>query len=150
MATGGVVPAFYANVGKHELSPRSKGIRQGGMLMLSTLLIVPLLAIITEGVFDFGQMLVPLAAVFCFVGGLLRILYALIIQDAYPPMDVASGATYSAPAQFNRSVSNPALPPAPVNSMPWRPRPNTSELAQPPSVTENTTRLLDKDDPNKR
>lgn len=144
------MPTLYANVGKHELSPRSKGIRRGGMLMLLTLLVVPLLAIITEGFLDAGQILIPLAAVFCFVGGLLRILYALIIEDANPPLDYAPAATYSPPPQFNRPAQNPALPPASVNTVPWRARPNTADMSQPPSVTENTTRLLDKEDPNTR
>jgi len=38
------------------------------------------------------------------------------------------------------------LPPPPAQSaLGWR-RPNTAELVNPPSVTENTTRLLDKED----
>jgi hypothetical protein len=52
-----------------------------------------------------------------------------------------------APPQFAPQGQAPALPP-PAARMPassWR-RPNTAELANPPSVTENTTRLLEKED----
>jgi hypothetical protein len=41
-------------------------------------------------------------------------------------------------------------PPAANSSMGWRQRPNTAELYQPPSINENTTRLLDKDEPKNR
>jgi hypothetical protein len=32
----------------------------------------------------------------------------------------------------------------------WNPRPNTAEIFTPPSVTENTTRLLQKEEPEDR
>jgi len=50
------------------------------------------------------------------------------------------------PRQFNHHVQPPGLPPQSVQSPAWRSRPITAELATPPSVTENTTRLLDRDE----
>jgi len=151
MASGGIVPIRPMQAGPKALSPRSKGVRQGAMLMLSTALIVPLLAIITVNLTGNPEFIVPLAAVVCFVGGLLRILYALIMEDANPPMDLnqASGYAQGYTPQLEGSV-RPSLPPASASPVGWRARPNTAEIYQPPSITENTTRLLDKEDPGNR
>ena len=46
LASGGALPTGY-QPGYQQMSPRSKGIRQGALLMLSTLLIVPLVAIVS-------------------------------------------------------------------------------------------------------
>ncbi len=123
------------------------------MLMLSTLFVVPVLGILIVALLDGPAEFVGLAAIFCFVGGLLRMLYALMMEDPYPQLESNQVAPYAPPPvpQFDRSMRNAALPPAPVNAAPsWRPQPNTAELAHRPSVTENTTRLLDKDDPHNR
>jgi hypothetical protein len=154
LASGGTAPAqFVRPVGYKQLSPRSRGVRQGAVLMLSTFLIVPVMAILTATLFQgVGHIMVPLAAVICFVGGILRMLYALLMEDAYPQGITDTGAYYPAAGvhQVDRPPHQQALP-SPANPAPsWRPRPNTAEIYQPPSVTENTTRLLDKDDPKKR
>jgi hypothetical protein len=152
LALGGQVPTRYAHPGGRQLSPRSKGIRQGAMLMLSTLLIVPIVSIISVFMIGNPEIIVPITAITLFVGGLLRILYALLMEEAVPPIDHDQMAGYSAPAtpQFESATRN-ALPPASANvASNWRPRPHTAEIYQPPSITENTTRLLDKDDPKNR
>jgi hypothetical protein len=117
-------------------------------MMLSTILIVPVIAIISTFILGHPEILVSLTAMGLFLGGLFRILYALIMEDANPQMnfDQVAGHAPSPLAQFNQPAHNAALPPAAANpGMSWRPRPNTAEIYQPPSVTENTTRLLDKD-----
>ena len=151
MASGGIVPNRPMPVGPKGLSPRSKGVRQGAMLMLSTALIVPVLAIITVNIVGNPEVIVPLAAITCFVGGLLRILYALIMEDANPPIELgqATGYAQGYTPQLDGSVRS-ALPPASASPVGWRARPNTAEIYQPPSITENTTRLLDKEDPGNR
>ena len=152
LASGGAVPTRYVQPGSRKLSPRSKGVRQGAMMMLSTLLIVPLTAIISVFILGHPEILVPIVAISLFIGGLLRILYALMMEDAVPQLE-SDEAGYAPPvaSQFERFVRNPALPPAAANATPsWRPRPNTAEIYQPPSVTENTTRLLDKYEPKNR
>ena len=153
LASGGQVPMRYVQPGSTKLSPRSKGIRQGAMLMLSTLLLVPLVAIITVNFLEPLEFLIAVTAIFCFVGGLLRILYALLMEEAYPSTDVNHTAGYAPTGipQVDTSARNVALPPASANpASGWRPRPNTAEIYQPPSITENTTRLLDKEDPKSR
>lgn len=152
LASGGQVPMRYSQPGNAKLSPRSIGVRQGALLMLSTMLLVPLVAIITVNFLDPLMFLIPVTAIFCFVGGLLRMLYALMMEDAYPQADLshATGFATGIP-QLDTSARNPGLPPAPANpAAGWRPRTNTAEIYQPPSITENTTRLLDKDDPNRK
>ncbi len=150
LASGGLAPR-YVPAGNQPLSPRSKGVRQGAMLMLSTLFVVPMLAILIVGILHGPGEIVGLAAVFCFIGGLLRMLFALIMEDAYASPEINQPANYSAPGQFEPVARRPGLPAASVNTAPsWRPQPNTAELVHPPSVTENTTRLLDKDEPSTR
>jgi hypothetical protein len=153
LASRGAVPTRYLQPPTQKLSPRSKGVRQGAMLMLSTLLIVPIIAIISVFILGSPEVIVPIVALTLFVGGLLRILYALLMEDAVPQTDFEQLAGYAPPAasQFERPGHNAALPPAAANQTPsWRPRPNTAEIYQPPpSVTENTTRLLDREDPKK-
>jgi hypothetical protein len=153
LAAGGQVPIRHIQPGSTKLSPRSKGIRQGAMMMLSTLLLVPLVAIITVNFLEPLEFLIGVTAIVCFVGGLLRMLYALLMEEAYPVIEVDQGAGYAATGipQVATSARNVALPPASANpATGWRPRPNTAEIYQPPSITENTTRLLNKEDPERR
>jgi hypothetical protein len=153
LASGGQIPTRYVQPGSGKLSPRSKGIRQGAMLMLSTLLLVPLVAIITVNFLEPLEFLIPITAIFCFVGGLLRILYAVLMEEDVPSPDVNHVAGYAPTGNppLGASARNVALPPASANPAPsWRPRPNTAEIYQPPSITENTTRLLDKEDPRNK
>ena len=148
LATGGAVPTRYVQPGYKQLSPRSKGVRQGAMLMLSTILVVPLISVISVFILGHPEIIVPIAAMICFIGGLLRILYALLMEEAVPPPGLEPQVGYSpGTPQFARPPHNAALPPASISAAPaWRPRPNTAEIYQPPSVTENTTRLLNKDE----
>ncbi len=155
LASGGAVPTRYLQPSNQKPSPRTKGVRQGAMLMLSTLLVVPIVAILSVNLlYEVSHIIISLTALFCFVGGLLRMLYALLMEDAVPQVDFEQMGGYAPPAtpQFERPAHNAALPPAAASQTPiWRPRANTAEIYQPPpSITENTTRLLDKEDPKKR
>jgi hypothetical protein len=144
LARGGTLSTRESDTQGLRMSPRQKGVRQGAMLMLSALLIVPVLvfAII---ILDWDKLipLVPLSAVVCVVGGLLRIAYAMMFEHT---STAAPASDFSTPAQLNAPARNQALPPAqgtPVTG--WRHRPETAEIIQPPSVTEHTTKLLDKE-----
>jgi hypothetical protein len=154
VASGGTIPTRYVPSANQPLSRRNRGVRQGAMLMLSTLLVVPIVAIVSVNFLDpIAPIVIPMAALFCFVGGLLRILYALLMEDPVPRYDTDFGGEYAPAArpQLDNPPRNAALPPASAGAATgWRPRPNTAEIYQPPSVTENTTRLLDKEDPKTR
>lgn len=151
---GGMMPAYREESETVKISARRRGVKQGGLLFLSGAVIVPILAMFasfTNGS-TFLEILAALAAIICFIGGPLRMLYAAVFEEGAPPRPRLYGppAQMHAPQQFARNAQTPALPPPPARAQgAWR-RPNTAELANPPSVTENTTRLLDKEDRTER
>ena len=151
LGTGGMLPAFPGPI-SNEPSPRRKGVKQGALLLLLGIILVPLLGVLSS--FNAGNLfdiLTPMAAIFFFLGGLLRMLYAGLFEEGAPryrPMPTYAPPVM--PAQFQATPRAGALPPAAVPPPTWRTRPNTAEIFQPPSITENTTRLLDKDDPTKQ
>lgn len=135
------------------LSPRQRGVRQGAMIMLSTFLLVPLLAIFGVAMLGLPGEFVALAAVGCPVGGLLRILYALMLESNVRPLPEAAQPAYVPPPSIPNYLGTPhsgtSLPPPQGTPVPAQARPqryNTGELVEPPraSVTDHTTRLLDK------
>jgi hypothetical protein len=148
---GGMVPAYRSPDEPAPISPKRRGVKQGGLLFLSGALIVPILGMFASYVHGtvFPEILAGLAAIICFIGGPLRMLYAALFEEGAPKPVGGYGlpASMHAQPQFVPRHQPPALQPPPARQQPsWRPRPITSELPAPPSVTENTTRLLDKDD----
>lgn len=152
LRSGGVVATFRP-AGPRKLSPRQRGIRQGAMMMLCTMLIVPLVAIIGVAMMNLPGEIAGIAAVTCFVGGLLRIIYAIMLEDSEAPASDSDQLAPYAPPQGAPLYMNPSAPRAAAlpphqqgfGAADYRPprRPETGEVAQrPPSVTENTTRLL--------
>lgn len=146
----GMLPTFAMEEKPREMSPRRKGVRQGGILLLSGALIVPILGVFNSfaDYSTFLTILTAVAAIICFVGGPLRMIFAALFEEGAPSRTPVSLGPYAPPPLPSRSIpaqnigALPSANPQPV----WRSRPNTAELAQPPSVTENTTRLLDKEE----
>ena len=149
VSSGGQLPMRYLQSANRALSPRSKGVRQGALLMLSTLLVVPIVSIVTVNLNIFPELVIPLVAVFCFIGGLLRMLYALMMEDANSPTDTPQLAGYAPPVAPQLDLRRPVAQ-ASLNAPSWRPQVNTGEIQTPASVTENTTRLLGKEEPKDR
>jgi hypothetical protein len=153
LASGGMLPFQPSFEGRRGPSPRRKGVRQGAALFLAGAVLVPILGILnafTPGP-SFLDILVPLAAIVFFVGGLMRMLFAAVFEEGASARPIMR-TSYVPPssAQLNAQPRN-ALPPAPANpDAGWRPRANAAEGLQPPSITENTTRLLNKDEPESR
>lgn len=151
LATGGMLPSYQQIPENREPSPQRKGVKQGALLILLGAIIVPILGVLNS--FNGGNLfdiLTPMAAIFFFVGGVIRMLYAALFEEGktYPRQIMPAYAPPPIPAQFHTPQRGSALPPAPAQAPTgWRSRPNTAEIFQPPSITENTTRLLDKDDP---
>jgi|SRR5205085_1382161 len=145
LGNGGMLPAYRSPDEPAPMSPRRKGVQQGGTLLLGGAVLVPILGVVwsfTDA--NFLAILVAFASIICFVGGPLRMLYAGLFEEGAPGR-MQYGPPAAAP-QFGPPRQNAALPSPPARpSTAWRDRPNTSELANRPSVTENTTRLLDKD-----
>jgi hypothetical protein len=156
LTQGGVLrSAGGEELRQQSLSPRRKGVKQGVVMMLIGSVVVPVLGIINSYQdWDHAllEIMVAISAVIFFAGGLMRILYAMLFESTAPaaaarPDALADGSRVAPPALgFGSPVS--ALPPAergaPVPNFTPR-RMNTAELVRPPSVTENTTRLLDEE-----
>jgi hypothetical protein len=125
------------------------------MLFLSGILIVPILALLSSFAPNivFLELLAGFAALLCFLGGPLRMVFAAVFEEGAPnkfkPMPRPYIPAPVQPQQFGPPVQKASLPPPVQTQAPWRPRPITAELNGPPSVTENTTRLLDKEDRNR-
>jgi hypothetical protein len=148
LGSGGVLPAYRSPDEPVPVSARRKGVKQGGLLFLSGAVLVPILAMFANyGDSRFLEILAALAAIICFIGGPLRMLFAAVFEEGAPkPIRVyGPPAAMHVPQQFVPRAQAPALQPPPRPQAGWR-RPNTAELVNPPSVTENTTRLLDKED----
>ena len=148
--SGGMMPVYRTSDEPVQISARRKGVKQGGLLLLSGAVIVPILGMFASFTnATFLEILAALAALICFIGGPMRMLYAALFEEGAPKPFQAYGppaAMPRHPQQFGPPVQRPALPPQPARAQgAWR-RPNTAELAHPPSVTENTTRLLDKEE----
>lgn len=143
VAQGGLPP----EISQEQDSPRKRGLKQGALLMLSSLIIVPILAIISAQL-DMDPTLVAITAILTFWGGLLRMVYALF-ESAKPEASSVGFVESFRKDLTGRTGSSKALPPqmsppADASFHPpaghWR---DTRDL-DPSSVTEETTRTLDK------
>jgi hypothetical protein len=150
----GMLPSYEPASGETNISARRKGVKQGALLFLIGVVLVPLLAIFASyapnqigKAFEFFA---AAAAVLTFVGGPLRMLYAGLFEEGAPARQYVMPSAYSQPV-IPPPVRMTALPQA--NAIPtvgWRARPQTAEIVQPPSVvSDHTTRLLEKSEPEK-
>jgi hypothetical protein len=152
LANGGLLPQYLPLEGPQKISPRKKGVKQGAMIFLLGVLLVPILATFTSfapgrlgNMFEFFTVV---SALLCFTGGPLRMLFAALFEEGAPTRQFIAPSSYAPPAIPPAPAARvSALPPASVNlASQWRPRPQTAEILQPPSVTDHTTRLLEKSD----
>lgn len=151
VARGGAMPDSLLPPDERPISPRKRGLKQGLFIFLLTFLFAPLTGMVSM-LLNIRPFAVGIVAVLCMMGGLLRMVYALMFESRYP-----GGATLEQnvlAAKQNLLKGKPqvnALPPeqsipasdyVSPNAGNWR---ETNDLATPSSVTENTTRLLEKD-----
>jgi hypothetical protein len=151
IATGGnLVPTTAPNSAKPDTA-RRRGLKQGLFIFLLTFLVVPIVSILTiwANVEPFG---VAISAILLFVGGLLRMAYAMLFESTEPTGKTIEQTVYqTAQGILNKQQNQTALPPqqsVPASSyIPpthgnWR---DTNDLV-PNSVTDGTTKLLEKDE----
>jgi uncharacterized membrane protein len=108
------------------------------MLMIISVLLVPLSAVMTAMEEGFFVLFIPVVLIFVF--GLIRLLHAYLFAQKTPAENASASA---AKTKSLSAAYKTALPPGqtiPVTN--WRQPVNTSEMARPASVTENTTRLF--------
>ena len=120
-------------------SPRRKGIRRAAKLMFFSGVLFPIFLAISIAVDEGGPMIIPFLVFF--VSAVLM-LYARLFSDKYPTAMNQGAQTSALGSTSTRSSLKPAAINVPMPGVAQQPV-RTNELAQPPSVTENTTRLLD-------
>ena len=143
VANGGVVPSKPPGLMGTIDSPRRRGVKVGLFWALLSFIVVPLMAMLSIAL-DIPPYLV-VGSVFLFAGGgILRMVYALMFESGVSGVSMQTAM----PAPENRA----ALPPTqsiPVSAYTspagaWR---DTNELQHTPgSVTDSTTKLLQKED----
>ena len=151
LANNGMFPQMLSPTTALDIeTPRKKGIKQGGKLMIFGLILVPLITFLSIAL-SIGPFLAILTAILTFWGGLLRIIYAAVFES-----NKTGGTTLEDDIQsdakkfFGRKKKTDALPLhetysdseyIPPMQMNWR---DTNDLAR-TSVTEETTKLFQKD-----
>jgi zinc-ribbon domain len=141
---GGGVPSTSAAAKKVSArSPRRKGIRLGAKVMFISGVLLPVLLALSLAIGEGGPMIVP---VLIFFVGLTIMLYSRLFGEDIPSFESDLAQTSRLAAVLEAS----ALPPAsniPIHNAGdfARPQVRTNELAQRPSITEHTTKLLDQE-----
>lgn len=146
IAHGGMLPSYQPDTDNGP-SPRRKGVQQGATLIMLGIITTILFGILNSYL-GTPEFLVALSAVIGFVGGPLRLLFALIFEEGAPRQQIVvqNYMPPHSPAAFGGSVRQSALPAPQSTPVPaYRQRHHTAEIAHPTSVTENTTRLLEKE-----
>lgn len=152
IANNGLIP--NNSVSDEEMpvdSPRKKGLKQGLMILLvGILLILPIMALIHLAT-NTEPYLVAITAIISFWGGILRMIYAVMYESKYPT-NKSLEQNNKNKGILGKKANQNALPPQqsiPVNDYvspgSWR---TTNDL-QPPSITDNTTKLLEKEEETK-
>jgi len=136
---GGGLPVRQADQTQlSEPSPRRKNTRRAAKVMFFSGVLIPIFLLLALAVDEPGPLIIPFIPFFV---SLVWMLYArLFIDNTAPAISQAA----QQPA-FGSTPARSALPPGVQNPVPnmGRQQVRTNELAQPPSVTEHTTRLLD-------
>ena len=121
-------------------SPRRRGMRRAAKVLFFSVVLFPIFLAISVAADEGGPLIVPCIVFFI---GLVLMLYARLFSATTTPVKNQAAQT----SALNSTAARGSLPPGSAIPMPefGRSRVRTNELAQPPSVTENTTRLLDND-----
>lgn len=132
------------------VSPKIRGLKQGGVMILSGFVIVPMLALLLDEVMGVEPVLAGVAAMVLFLGGFVRMVYALLFQPNVRTLPEKAGfvsslkqiffSTESPAAPLPRNLSEPQTADFPNASMNWR---GTDDLEYAPR-TDNSTSTLDR------
>jgi hypothetical protein len=122
------------------MSPRRKAMRRAAKLMFFSGVLFPIFLVFSLAFEEGAPMVIPFGLFFI---ALVWMLYARLFMDkAVPVHNLAAGAQTSALGSTSARGSLPAATNMPGPGI-GRRQTRTNELAQPSSVTEHTTRLLD-------
>ncbi len=134
---GGALEGFDVE-GNRQLSPRQKGVRKGALFTIISGVLIPIVALVAANKNDLAVLWVPVLMVFAY--GLVRMLYAYLLEQGTTPRNESSLAAKTRQFPATHASALPAGQNIPITS--WRQPVNTSERAEPASVTDNTTKLL--------
>jgi hypothetical protein len=121
------------------MTARRRGMRRGAKLMFFCAVLLPAAALLAFEGDAPGPLLLVLTGG---LAGLLWLVYSWLFNDNTVPVLSRKSRRELAAAGDRPALGAPTFTPAPLFD---RQRANTAEIYQPPSVTENTTKLLDKD-----
>lgn len=143
---GGAMPEFLATQQQNKgMSARKRGLKNGALLFFSGMILVPLLGILTE-IFNGEGYVAGAVAIVTFLGGILRMIYALIFESGDPAQMTLEEEIAFKSRNLRKPKHEPkSLParesiPADYQAPSWREEP------EPNSVTEETTNLLKTDE----
>ena len=132
-----------------QLSCGQRGVRRAAWMLLASVALASFVGFLTAMDDDFAVFF--MFPFLIFIIGLSLMLYGVFIADKRAARKKAAALQLqlaaSMQAQLNAAPRTPELYPSrmtPDESFAAR-RPQTAEMVRPPSVTENTTRLLDED-----
>ena len=145
LSTNGIpsVPDMpFSSPPKPIQSPRKQGVRQGAKLMFLSLVTLPViigLSIVVDGP---GFLIIPFTI---FLAGLAWMIYSAIFGEDYAAAPPAT--SFRQPHMNAQHLPAPPrhfnTPHAEGHRITTTPRIDTSEMTQPPSVTESTTKLFE-------
>lgn len=134
-AGGGLVAAREEPQAPAPPSPRRKAIRRGAKMLFWSVVLLPIFLGFGLIIDEPTPLLVPFSLFFVSV---VWMLYSRLFLEGAPRAEAR-------PQALGTNVGGAALPPATNLYVPPAQQVRTAELAQPPSVTEPTTRLLDRE-----
>jgi hypothetical protein len=121
------------------MTARRRGMRRGAKLMFISGVLLPAAALLAFEGDAPGPLLLVLTAG---LAGLAWLVFSWLFNDNVLPVGKDAARRDLGAAGDRPALVAPQFTPAPLFN---QQRANTAEIYQPPSVTENTTKLLDKD-----
>ena len=145
---GGAINGPEAGARADQLARKQRGIRIGASMMLLSLVLTIFGGLLTAIDDDLAVLL--LFPVLCFVIGFILVIYGVFLKGKRTarlkqPQPIMPGQL--SPHPDRPELSAPRV--APIESFSGH-RVQTAEMSHPPSVTENTTRLLDEESDPRR
>ncbi|HEY0173492.1 MAG TPA: zinc ribbon domain-containing protein [Pyrinomonadaceae bacterium] len=122
------------------MTARRRGMRRGAKIMFICAVLLPAAALLAFEDDAPGPLLLVLTGG---LAGLLWLVYSWLFNDNVLPVKSRASRKDLKAARERAALGAAQFVPAPPFSQ--QQRGNTAEIYQPPSVTENTTKLLDKD-----
>jgi len=120
------------------MTARRRGMRRGAMLMFLCAALMPVAVALADGVMP-GPLLLVMTA---FLVGLAWLVHSWLFGDNVLPIGKGTGRRDLSADGDRPALGAPQFTPAPLFN---QQRTDTTEIYQPPSVTETTTKLLEKD-----